>query len=124
MLRPPRPGPDTVTVVSPPESTAQGGGAGCPRRAIWRAMAACTPATSRASPSTASLRIRGRKPASRAAAAAASSAACGVVTAAARLRARRGSPGFGVSSGSALRCAATAAGGAIPYASSTPRASA
>ena len=123
-MRPPRPAPATRTVVSPPERRTHGAAAGWPRSATWRAIAACTPATSRDSPSTASLRINGRQPASRATAAAASSAACGVATTAKRLRARRASPGFGVSSAAAARRAATAGGGTMAYFSSTPRASA
>src|SRR3954471_664667 len=37
-LRPPRPWPRTVTVVSPPESRRQGGANGWPYLATWRAV--------------------------------------------------------------------------------------
>ena len=56
--RPPRPPLCfTVTVVSPPESTTHGRANGWPRRATWRASAACTLPTSRDSPSISSPRM-------------------------------------------------------------------
>ena len=50
-LRPPLPWPRTVTVVSPPESSRQGGGKGAPNARAWSAMPAMTLPASRASPS-------------------------------------------------------------------------
>ena len=59
-LRPPRPLPRTVTVVSPPESSTAGGRQPAGRGArTERAMPAMTRPTSRASPSIASPRISG-----------------------------------------------------------------
>ena len=123
-MRPPRPDPRTVTVVSPPESRTQGGGAGWPWRRTWSAMPASTLATSRASPSSASPRIMGAMPAARALAAAASSDACGRATMMVSAPARRGSPGLGVSSRASCRCFATAAGGSMRYWRRIARASA
>src|SRR3954452_7336526 len=97
-LRPPRPPPRTVTVVSPPEISTHGGRAGCPRSAACRAIPAMTLPTSRASPSIASPRMSGVTPAVLATSAAASSDICGVAIITVSARARRGSPGFGVSS--------------------------
>ena len=99
VLRPPLPLPLSVIVVSPPEISTQGGCSGWPRVAHWRAMPACTSATSRDSPSIESPRMTGVTPASRATAAAASSEACGVAIMMFSTRARRLSPGFGVSLG-------------------------
>ncbi len=123
-LRPPRPPPRTVTVVSPPESSAQGGSASPPNRATWRAMPACTAATSRASPSIESPRITGATPAARATSAAARSASWAVARVMTSLRANRGSPGLGVSSFAARRCSTAACGSSIPYFASTASASA
>ena len=127
-LRPPRPPPRTVTVVSPPERSTQGGSpidpTSPPKRATWRAIPACTCATSRASPSIESPRITGATPAARATSAAARSASCAVASMITSLRANRGSPGFGVSSFAARRCSITACGSSIPYFASTASASA
>ncbi len=129
MLRPPRPPPRTVTVVSPPDSSTAGGDT---RRAPMRnrpaltcnAIAACTAATSRASPSIRSLSTIGVMPRARAASAAAASACCGLAISSKRVRAKIGSPGFGVSFTAAARWAATADGASIRYLASTERASA
>ena len=110
-MRPPRPRPRKVTVVSPPETRTQGGAAGWPWRAHWRAIPAITRPTTAASPSMASPRINGVTPASRASAAAASRAACGVATSRVSARAKAGSPGLGVSAAGSASRAATAAGG-------------
>ena len=56
-LRPPRPRPRTVTVVSPPDSSTHGGSNGWPCRATCSAMPASTLPTSRASPSMLSPRM-------------------------------------------------------------------
>ena len=93
-LRPPRPSPRTVTVVSPPDSSTQGVANGWPRRAACWAMPAITLPTSRASPSRLSPRIYGVTPAARATPAAASSAICGVAISSMLALARRGSPGL------------------------------
>ena len=123
-LRPPRPCPRTVTVVSPPEISTQGAWAGWPKLAHWRAIAACTSATSRDSPSMLLARIIGAMPASNAIAAAASSEACGVAIMMFSTRARRGSPGFGVSSSLARKRCNTGAGASMPYLARMARASA
>src|SRR5579885_175687 len=78
VLRPPRPVPRNVTVVSPPEMSTQGAGRGWAKPCTCRAMAACTKPTSRASPSIALARIIGSMPALRATWAAASSGNGGV----------------------------------------------
>ena len=75
MLRPPRPLPRTVTVVSPPDSSTAGSGPpgrrrGTRRRAAGGRSPACTSATSRASPSIA-VAEHDRRDARRSAAAAA-----------------------------------------------------
>ena len=73
-LRPPRPLPRTVTVVSPPDSSTQGAGSGWPWCAHWTRDAGHGPAPPRAPrPRCASPRISGVTPAARATAAAASS---------------------------------------------------
>ena len=72
-MRPPRPLPRTVTVVSPPESSTQGPRAGSPCSAAERAIPAKTLPTSRASPSIASPSSSGVTPAARATSAAARS---------------------------------------------------
>ena len=113
-MRPPRPVPRTVTVVSPPESSTQGAGSGWPVATTDRAMPAMTLPTSAASPSSASPRISGVTPASLATAAAASSDSCGVAIMMVSTPASRGSPGFGVSSRAAARWARTEAGGSMP----------
>jgi hypothetical protein len=89
--------PRTVTVVSPPDSSTQGGAAAAGRGRTCSAMPAMTGATSRASPSMASPRMSGVTPAARAASAAASSASCGVAMRRVSQCAKRGSPGLGVS---------------------------
>ena len=61
-LRPPRPLPRTVTVVSPPESSTQGGGSGWPCWTTESAIPAMSLPTSRASPSSASPSISGATP--------------------------------------------------------------
>ena len=123
-LRPPRPVPFTVTVVSPPDSRTTGGGAGWPRSAAWRAMPAMTLPTSRASPSSASPRMSGAIPDRRATSAAASSESCGEATMTVLALASRGSPGFGVSSAARARWSIADRGSVMPYLSSTARASA
>ncbi len=112
-LRPPLPLPRMVTVVSPPEISTQGAGAGCRRAQRPGRDAAMARPTSRASPSIASPRITG----------ATSAGARGFRR---RLRARpcgggdddreacarqSGSPGFGVSHLGIVRAAPQTAGG-------------
>ena len=118
-----------VTVVSPPDSSTAGGATiASPTRNLpalsCKAIAACTAATSRASPSMRSLSTIGAMPRASAASAAAASACCGLAISANRVRANTGSPGFGVSSRAASRCARTAAGRSMRYLASTARASA
>ncbi len=123
VLGPPLPRPEIVTVSSPPERITAGlfwfGSA-----AILRASAACSAPTRRASPSRLSPSTIGSRPSSRALAAAAASASLGVATRRYSARARRGSPGFGVSSAAASRCAFTAGAGSILYFARIARASA
>ena len=90
--------PLTVTVVSPPERRTGGGFAGRPCAFAESAIPASAWPTSRASPSMASPRMSGVTPAARATFAAASRLASGEAMISTRERARRGSPGFGVSS--------------------------
>jgi len=96
LLRPPRPWvPDgSVTVVSPPESSTQGGGTGRPCTAQLAATPASTRAASRASPSIMSPRMSGVMPRSRASRAAASREARALATMRVSARARRASPGW------------------------------
>src|SRR3954447_19711922 len=97
-LRPPRPLPRTVTVVSPPESRTQGGGRGWPCWTTESAIPAMSLPTSAASPSSASPSSSGATLFRRATSAAASSDICGVAIMTVSAPASRGSPGFGVSS--------------------------
>ena len=62
LLRPPLPLARSVTVVSPPDRISTGFWNGRSRIATSRAIAACTPPTSRASPSIESDRITASMP--------------------------------------------------------------
>ena len=113
-LRPPRPLPRRVTVVSPPDSSTQGAGTGWPWRATCRAMPASTLPTSRASPSSESTRMKGVTPAWRATWAAASSAICGAAIMRTWAPARRASPGLMDSPRPLSSTARTGAGSSMP----------
>ena len=128
-LRPPRPPPRTVTVVSPPDSSTAGSDTMSLPTRNWpvrncSAIAACTAATSRASPSIRSLSTIGVTPRARAVSAAAPSACCGLAISWKRAWPKTGLSGFGVSSAAAARWASTASGSRISYLDRTARASA
>ena len=96
-LRPPRPDPRSVTVVSPPAMMQAGRGSGWPLSASSRATAASIRPASRASACRKVVSSSVLKPAARAAASAASAAWRLLPTIRLCTRAKRGSPGLSVS---------------------------
>ena len=109
-MRPPLPSPRTVTVVSPPDRRTAGAAAGRPWLATECAMPAITLPTSRASPSSASPSSTGVTPSACASLAAASRLSCGAAISRVSARARRGSPGLGVSAAGECQMPAHAVG--------------
>ncbi len=112
-LRPPRPAPRTVTVVSPPDNRTQGVRVAAAGERHRSASCACSAPQSCASPSMSSPSNCTSIPAARATSAARASAMAGVAISWWRTARSLASPGFGVSQSGSASHARTAAAGAI-----------